>query len=65
MENSQESFTVQYDSLKVETATVYVVVFDGREVPISKAISEIDEKDKTIEIPMWLIERENLEDFII
>lgn len=38
---------------------------DGRVVFLSTTWCKVDENDLTAEVPMWLVEKEGLEDYIV
>ena len=57
----QETITLLYDSIIREGSAVYLILFDNFEVWIPKSISNIDRDNKTIDVPLWLVEKEELE----
>jgi hypothetical protein len=55
MANSQEPITLVYDCIDfVDNLGRYISFGDTLGVYIPDSFSEIDEKNKTIEIPLWL-----------
>lgn len=58
-------FLVQYDELKHELDNSWLLVIDGRELWIGKSVGRLDEDDKTILLPEWLVNNEGLEDYVI
>ena len=56
--------TIQYDELIRDQEMSWLLHIDGRDIWFAKSISTIDEDECTIELPMWLIEKEGLESYI-
>lgn len=56
---------IQYDELKNTLETGWWVEIDGEDYFFAESRCSIDEDDKTIEAPLWMIEVNNLEDYII
>lgn len=61
---NQEIITLVYDSFKITTAMAHLVIFGDDQVWLPKSqVTNIDEKTKTLEIPLWLAIEKELEDF--
>ena len=54
---------LQYDEMTGETPNGWWLRFDTQKVFVSQTIGEIDEQDKTIEVPDWLAHNEGLESY--
>ena len=57
----KETITLLYDSIITEGPSAYLLLFDNFDVWIPKSISNIDKDNKTIDVPLWLVEKEELE----
>ena len=56
---------LQYDELLSEQETGWWLRFDRREVFIAQSVGEIDEQDRTVGIPGWLVFHKGLEGYVV
>ena len=61
----EQLFTVVYDDLKHETDLAWLLLFDEEEVWLPKSVCEIDEVEFEIEVPEWLVEENELENYVL
>lgn len=60
----QEMITLVWDKLTYSTDKAHLFTFGEEEVWLPKSqITDIDEKTKTLEIPLWLAEEKEIEDY--
>jgi hypothetical protein len=56
---------VVYDKLIKETENAWILQIDDREVPLPKSNCTIHENKNEIEVPLWLILEEGLDDYVL
>jgi len=54
---------LQFDEIIRETPVGWWLKFDLQKVFISQSIGDINEQDKTVEVPNWLAKNEGLEGY--
>ena len=60
----QEMITLVWDELIRSTDKAHLFVFDDEDVWLPKSqITDLDEKTKTLKIPLWLAEEKGIEDY--
>ena len=59
--------TIAFDELLAETDKAVKIRVDNLEVwlPLSKIEIQHDEHDKYIDLPLWLVESNGLEDYVL
>ena len=59
---NEERVVLKYDFIERESMLGYRISFDDNpNVYIPKSISQLDNKNTTIEVPLWLAEAEGIE----
>ncbi len=59
-----EKFEVMYDAFIRETDLAWILKFENREVALPKSQCEFDEEEGIVMVPQWLIEAEELDEYI-
>lgn len=59
----QEIITLVYDDLKLMTPQAYLVIFGDEKAWLPKTLTKIDESSNTLEIPLWLAIKKELEGY--
>lgn len=59
----QEMITLTYDNFITPTAKAFLVTFGDEKVWLPQSLTEICESDNTLEIPLWLAEEKEIEDY--
>lgn len=60
----QETIILTWDKIKATTPLAVLFVFGDDVVWIPKSqMTDLDQEDKTLEIPLWLAEEKEIEDY--
>jgi hypothetical protein len=64
--SSDEKFEIEYDRSidDAETDLAWLIVIDGEEYWMPKSKCDIDETNKSISVPRWLIEKKGLDIYV-
>lgn len=57
--------TIVYDKLKTELDTGWWLEIDGEDYFFAESQCDLDEVSQTIEVPMWMVEKNSLESYIV
>ena len=61
---NQETIILTWDKIQATTPLAVLFVFGDDDVWIPKSqIKDLDQEDKTLEIPLWLAEEKEIEDY--
>lgn len=60
---NQKIITLVYDEIKRPTDLACLFVFGDKEAWLPRSQIDIDGKTKTVEVPLWLVEEKELEDY--
>lgn len=60
---NREMITLTYDNFIAPTARAFLVTFGDEKVWLPQSLTEIDESNNTLEIPLWLAVEKNIEDY--
>ncbi len=55
--------TLKYDRFITPTPASFLVTFGDEKVWLPQSLTEIDESNNTLEIPQWLAEEKEIEDY--
>ena len=56
---------IQFDEIVVDRASAWLLRFDKEEIWMPKSLCIVDERNNLIEVPMWLVEKHELESYIV
>lgn len=59
----REMITLTYDDFVTPTSKAFLVTFGDEKVWLPQSLTEIDESNNTLEIPLWLAEEKEIEDY--
>lgn len=63
MARPTEKITLVFDKIQAMTPKAILFVFGDDEEWLPRSQIDIDEKTKTLEIPLWLAEEKEIEDY--
>lgn len=60
---NQEMITLTYDNFITPTTKAFLITFGDEKIWLPQSLTEIDESDNTLEIPLWLAEEKGVENY--
>ena len=59
----RETIILAYDDFITPTSKAFLVTFGDEKVWLPQSLTEIDESNNTLEIPLWLAEEKEIESY--
>ena len=63
--DDKEMYEINYDKKEHETDKAWLFIFEDKKVWLPKSQCELDELNKIINVPVWLVEEKEIEDYIV